>query len=285
MQRSSRYIVLALVILGLAVGVIWYAAIAESRRGILTVSFLDVGQGDAVFIDAPSGRQVLIDGGKSTRVLRALSDVVPWYDRSIDLIVATHPDADHIGGLVDVLGRYRVYAVMEPSVRDDEGSDSRALDRALTAEGSVRTKAERGQVVELGGGAYMEILFPDRDVPHLETNTGSIILRLVYGDTSVLLTGDAPENIEEYLVALDGERLRSTVLKVGHHGSKTSSSPLFLGYVDPEYAVYSRGCDNSYGHPASEVVARYGTFGIPTFDTCTDGTIAFVSDGTTIVRK
>jgi competence protein ComEC len=285
MQRSSRYIVLALAILALVVGIIWYAVYAESRRGMLTVSFLDVGQGDAIFIDAPSGRQVLVDGGKSAQVLRALGDVMPWYDRSIDFIVATHPDADHIGGLVDVLGRYRVRAVLEPSVRDNDGSDSRALERALLAEGSVRTMAARGQVLELGGGAYFEILFPDREVPRLESNAGSIIMRLVYGDTSVLLTGDAPDEIEEYLVALDGERLRSTVLKVGHHGSKTSSSPLFLGYVDPEYAVVSRGCDNSYGHPAPEVVARYETFGIPTLDTCADGAITFESDGTTMEQK
>ena len=259
MNRSVQIQGIAIFVLLIIAFGVWHAALREDRKGILTVSFLDVGQGDAIFIDAPSGRQVLIDGGKGRAVLRQLSRVMPWYDRSIDVVVATHPDADHIGGLPDVLKRYRVERVFYSSV-DDDGSDQRAFVDALEEEvrgGAEKLIARRGQILVLGGGAYVEILFPDRSLPGIETNTGSIIARLVYAETAFMLTGDSPQSIEKYLVQLDGSTtlttsangLKANVLKVGHHGSKTSSSPLFVGFVSPEYAVFSRGCDNSYGHP------------------------------------
>ena len=295
MNRSVQIQGIAIFVLLIIAFGVWHAALREDRKGILTVSFLDVGQGDAIFIDAPSGRQVLIDGGKGRAVLRQLSRVMPWYDRSIDVVVATHPDADHIGGLPDVLKRYRVERVFYSSV-DDDGSDQRAFVDALEEEvrgGAEKLIARRGQILVLGGGAYVEILFPDRSVPDIETNTGSIIVRLVYGETAFMLTGDSPQSIEKYLVPLDGSTtlttsangLKANVLKVGHHGSKTSSSPLFVGFVSPEYAVFSRGCDNSYGHPHPEVVAIFERFEIPTLDTCKDGLITFVSDGIAVHRK
>ncbi len=129
------------------------------------------------------------------------------------------------------------------------------------------------------------MLFPDRDVLGIETNTGSVVVRVVYGDTSFLLTGDMPGSVEDYLVRLDGVRLKSSVLKAGHHGSGESSTAAFVGFVSPEHAVFSRGCENSYGHPDSRVVALFQQFGIPTADTCTDGSVTFVSDGAQVKRK
>ncbi len=213
---------------------------------------------------------------------------MPWYDRTIDVVIATHPDQDHIGGLPDVLARYKVSRIVESSVKDEEGTDAAALSSAAakeTGKGAQRLIAERGQIIDLGAGAYIEILFPDRPVPNIETNTGSIVTRLVYGDTSFMLTGDSPQSIEKYLVKLDADQLASNVLKAGHHGSRTSSSELFVGFVAPKYTVYSRGCDNRYGHPHSEVVELLAKFRIPTLDTCTSGTITFVSDGKTVVHK
>jgi len=281
MKRSVVVQGIALLILVAITLGIWWAVAREERNGILTVSFLDVGQGDAVFIDAPSGRQVLIDGGKGRVVLRELGKQMPWHDRTSDVVVATHPDQDHIGGLVDVLVRYTVDAIIESSVFDD-GSDAKAFEEASEREGAARLVAERGQIIHLGGGAYLEILFPDRDVSGLETNTGSVIARLVYGETAFMLTGDSPQSIEKYLVQLNGEALASNVLKVGHHGSKTSSHESFVGFVSPEYAVFSRGCDNSYGHPHADVRALFDRFEIDTLDTCEEGTITFVSDGRSI---
>src|SRR3989344_807305 len=284
MQKSVQIKGVAIVVLLLAAICIWYVAMREDHRGSLTVSFLNIGQGDSIFIQAPSGRQVLIDGGPSTSVLRELSRVMPWYDRSIDVVIPTHPDADHIGGLVDVLARYKVDTVIHSSVEGDTKTFA-AFNRMMADEHAQEVVAIRGQIVDLGGGAYLQILSPDRSVPHVDTNDGCVVARLVYGATAFMLSCDAPRSIENYLVALGTSTLKSNVLKAGHHGSKTSSSPLFLGYVAPEYAVFSRGCDNKYGHPASETVARFARFEIPTLDTCKDGTITFVSDGHTVRRN
>ena len=284
MRKSSRLTGAVLLVLLCIAIVIWYAALREDRRGLLTVSFLDVGQGDSIYIDAPSGRQVLIDGGKGSTVLRRLASVIPWWDRTIDVIIPTHPDADHIGGLVDVLARYKVSMIIRSSVEGDTQT-AKALVEAMKQEGSQNIVAMRGQVIDLGNGAYLQILYPDRLLPHVATNDGSVVVRLVYGDTAFMLTGDASQGIEEYLTALDGKSLYSDVLKAGHHGSKYSSSPLFLGFVNPLFGVFSRGCTNTYGHPAPEIVARFKQFSIPTFDMCEDGTVTFVSDGQTVVRK
>ncbi len=281
MQASSRILAMVLVLLLLVLGSIAYAVAAEDRRGLLTVSFLDVGQGDAIFIDAPSGRQVLIDGGASAQVLRELARVSPWYDRSIDVIIATHPDADHIGGLIDVLERYEVDTIVRSSVHGDTAL-AETFDSLATSGRYETFFAERGQTIDLGGGARLEILFPDRPVPGIEPNVGCVVARLTYGETAFMLPCDAPDEIELYLARLGAEHLRADVLKAAHHGSKTSSAPAFVGAVAPAYAVFSRGCDNSYGHPHPEVVETYARFEIPTLDTCEEGTITFVSDGQTV---
>jgi competence protein ComEC len=284
MRKSSRILLIAMIVATILVALILYAVWREDRRGIMTVSFLDVGQGDAIFIDAPSGRQMLIDGGPGNAVLRKISDVTPWWDRTIDVVLATHPDLDHTSGLADIFARYRVAHVFLPSV-EGATQDWAATLALAHAEGAHEFIAERGQVIDLGGGAYVRVLFPDRAVPHLETNVASAIVQLVYGDTTFLLTGDAPDEIEKYLVALDGAALKSDVLKAGHHGSKTSSSAPFLSVVDPSFAIFSRGCDNTYGHPHPDVVARFAALAIPTLDTCEEGTITFVTDGATLLRK
>ena len=283
MRKSVQIKGGAILALTLVTLCIWYAALHEDHRGLLTVSFLDIGQGDSIFIQAPSGGQVLIDGGPDSSVLRQLGRVMPWYDHSIDVLVATHPDADHISGLIDVLGRYDVVTIVQSSVR---GSTDmwKTFTTAAGGEGAQLVQAERGQVLELGGGVRLEILFPDRSMPHVETNEGCVVARLVYGETAFMLPCDTTSAVERYLVQLDGENLKSDVLKAGHHGSKTSSSALFLGYVNPEYGIYSRGCDNKYGHPSPETTERFVQFGIPTFDTCKEGTITFVSDGQTVRR-
>jgi competence protein ComEC len=285
MQRSSAILLITISVLLVVTLVVGSALMREMQAPMMRVSFLDVGQGDAVFIEAPNGRQMLIDGGKNRAIIRQLAKVMPWYDRTIDVVVATHPDADHIGGLPDVFKRYRVGLIVESSVRDEEGVDAEAFEKAAADEGAERLVAERGHVIDLGGGVRLEILFPDRGVPGIETNTGSVIARLVYGETSFMLTGDSPKAIEEYLVQLDGKALESEILKVGHHGSRTSSALSFVGFVSPEYAVYSRGCDNSYGHPHDEVKEVFAKLGIPTVGTCEEGNITFISDGKTVVRE
>ena len=191
MRRSVQIQGFVILFLFLTTLGIWFAIFREDRRGVLTVSFLNIGQGDAIFIDAPSGRQVLIDGGPDRSVLRELGRILPWWDRSIDVVVATHPDADHISGLVDMLQRYRVENIFHPGVEKNTGPAESML-LSVASEGARETIARRGQIIDLGSGAYIEILFPDRDVSSVETNTASIVARLVYGDTSFMLTGDSP---------------------------------------------------------------------------------------------
>jgi competence protein ComEC len=287
MRMSARIVGVAIVVLTIIVGIIWSAALTADRHRILTVSFLNVGQGDAILIQAPSGRTVLIDGGPDTSVLRQLGGVLPWYQRSIDVLIPTHPDADHITGLIDVLERYRVSYIVQSSVLGGTPVWN-TLESTIVRHKKQGTKvitALRGQVINLGYGAYLQVLSPDRLVPYIDTNDGCVVTRLVYGVTSFILSCDGPRHIEDYLVYLDGKNLQSTVLKAGHHGSNTSSSLLFVGFVNPQYVVYSRGCNNKYGFPSPQTVATFKQLSIPTFDTCLRGTITFTSDGQKVQLK
>lgn len=261
--------------------VVWCKVYAAEGKGVLTVAFLDVGQGDAVYLEAPHGTKVLVDGGAGRAVLERLGEVMSFADRTIDVVLATHPDADHIGGLPEVFARYDIGMFLEPGVRDD-GADSVALAEAVRAEGLKPLRVQSGMTLVLEPGVSIEILFPDRDVSGVDPNTGSIVVRLSYGDTSFLLTGDAPTEIETYLVDRYGNTLASTVLKVGHHGSRTSTSDAFLGFVNPTYGVISVGCHNTYGHPHEETIERLARFGVREKRTCEEGTIVFESDGRTV---
>ena len=279
MNRSQRVGVLALLLaVLLGVGSLLWSALSSHAQG-LEITFLDVGQGDAILIESPTGRRMLIDGGADAGVLQALAQVIPWWDRRVDIVLATHPDLDHVGGLVDVLERYRVSYVVDNSI-DAETSAVESFLNARVREQAVAKRLFRGERIVLGGGAVAEILFPDRQMAGADTNEQSIVVRVVYGGHSFLLTGDAPSRIERYLVSLNGSMLKSTVLKAGHHGSNTSSDVSFVGTVSPEYAVFSRGCDNSYGHPHEEVVSTFLQFGVHTYDTCLHGSITFKTDGT-----
>ena len=249
----------------------------------LTVAFFDVGQGDAIFIESPAGAQLLVDGGPDAAVVRRLSSVMPLWDRSLDLLLISNPDEDHVRGFLDVLARFEVAAVMEPGTVK-ETTVYKELERAIVEEGAERLIARRGMVVDMGGGVSLEILFPDRDAKGLDANTGSIVARLVYRDTEVFLPGDAPEAVEKYLVELDGEQLRSDLLKAGHHGSRTSSGEALLSAVAPSVAVISAGKNSRYGHPHQEVLDRLADFGVETHVTAQEGTVIYVSDGVQLKR-
>lgn len=260
---------------------VWYAVFAESRQR-LEVDFLDVGQGDALFIQAPNGNQVLVDGGPNNAVLRELSKVMPFYDRSIDMVIESHPDSDHINGLVEVLRRYKTDLVMESGV-ESESIAYQELKNLIREKKIQYIFARRGMRVNLGDEIYLDILFPDRDVSNWDTNDSSIVAKLVYANNSFLLTGDSPDKIEKFLVSLDGNKLRSNVLKVSHHGSRTSTSEMFLGYVKPDYTVISVGRDNKYNHPHQEILDRLNQFQIPILRTDEKGTIKIKSDGENII--
>lgn len=254
----------------------------SSTNGLLSVTFLDVGQGDAIFIESPNGTQVLIDGGSGNAVLRALSREMGYFDRDIDLVIATHPDADHIGGLIEVLEHYTVESILTTDNLSESPVANRFLE-AVNTEKATHINAHTGEVLELGegmqGSATLRILFPDRNVARLDSNVSSVIAQLKYGEIEFLFTGDAPQSIEEYLVSLYGKGLASEVLKVGHHGSRTSTSEDFLRMVSPTIAVISAGKDNSYGHPHREVLDLLDAYKVKIKNTALEGSIHMLSDG------
>lgn len=284
-QVQKKYIQwLVLGVLLVANLFIWGIGIRSDRRGELSVSFLDVGQGDAIYIEAPNGNQVLVDGGRGRQTLRALGRVMPFWDRSLDLVIATHPDQDHTGGLPDVLSRMHIDGVVTTENTSDTGAYE-AFENEIQRERAVRILARAGERIVLDEGVVLEILSPDRNVAGWETNTASIVAKLSYGTKSFLFTGDAPQEIEQYIVSKNMDTsssssgVASTVLKLGHHGSRTSTSRAFLSAVNPSYAIVSAGKENSYGHPHKEVTELLNEFNIPYLNTADVGTITFVTDG------
>lgn len=281
-RKHLLYIVIGVLSL-LAISV-WLQVMLTKPRDFVEVSFLDVGQGDAILIEGRNRNQILIDSGPGPIILRRLSEETSFFDHFLDVIIETHPDKDHIGGFPAVLSRYSVGVSLEPAVQSDNGIDDE-IARELARKEVPSFSARAGGIITLGDGSYLEVLFPDRDVSGLETNTASVVARYIFGDTCFLLTGDTSKNIEEYLAGRYGAGLSCQVLKVGHHGSDTSSSPAFLSAVSPEYAVISAGRDNSYGHPHEEVLGRLKDAGVEILQTKEEGTITFRSDGRSLVRK
>jgi competence protein ComEC len=248
-----------------------------SEDGRLSVTFLDVGQGDAVLIETPAGPRVLVDGGPSADAIAgALGRQLPFYDDRIDLVMVTHAQADHLGGLPSVLERYEVGSVIyaEPATRSllvDAWKES--IERA----GTRVISPHPGQIFDLGSGASLTILSPSN--PGTSGNESSIVARLEYGGVSALLTGDIAGQGELQL-SNNGSGLRADILKVAHHGSDTSTSPAFLSRVRPRLAVISVGGSNGFGHPSPSVIDRLE--GLPLYRTDKDGDIVVTTDGTSV---
>jgi competence protein ComEC len=249
----------------------------------LHVSVLDIGQGDAILIQTPSHQNILIDGGPSPQAINLeLSKKLPFWDRTIDLMISTQPQADHITGLVEVLQRYKVKQVLEPGVPYNSSIYHEWL--SLVEEKQIKHNIARaGQEIDLGNGIKLEILNPPSELfegTSSDVDNNGVVLRLSSGEVSFLLTADIREEAEFELIAQRAS-LKSIVLKVAHHGSKTSTSPQFLAAVDPQIAVISVGADNHFGHPSPEVVERLqerlGEDKV--YLTSQNGTIEFITDG------
>ncbi len=263
----------------LALGLLLWVGLSALPDGKLHVAFLDVGQGDAILVTTPRGRQMLIDGGPSPAQLgQQLGREMPFWDHSIDIIVNTHPDADHLTGLVDVLTRYRVDTVLVNGVPGASGLYREWARRLETTPAEV-ISARQGMVLQLDDGVRAKILNPGPASAGLEEiNDQSVTLRLSLGQVSFLFSGDLEAAGEAALLA-SGQNVRATVFKSPHHGSKTGSSPPFLQAVQPQVIVISVGADNRFGHPAPEVTARYTELGAVVFRTDQTGAVELVTDG------
>ncbi len=254
---------------------------APQGAGLLKVAFLSVGQGDSIYIEAPNGRQMLIDGGPRGSLIKPLASVMPVGDTSIDVVLLTHPDADHYAGLVDLVKSYSIGTVIE-SGKTSNAKTYLELESLISDKQIPKIIARAGTRVDLDAaqGIVFTVLFPNGDVSKIPTNDASIVGRLVYKEDSVMFTGDAPIKTENYLLsAYKTEDLQSEILKVGHHGSRTSTSEAFLRAVQPTIAIISAGKDNKYGHPHQETLKKLAIFGIQPLVTKDKGTITFLSDG------
>jgi competence protein ComEC len=258
--------------------------------GRLHLAALDIGQGDAILVTAPSGATALIDGGPDPeRTLRELGQQLPFHRRRIDLLVLTHPHQDHVAGLVDVLDRYRVRAVLDPGRAFDNATYARFLVDAAAEPEAVVAVARAGMVIPLDTTTSLRVVFPDaRDadapLPDDDINNGSVVILLQGPGMTALLTGDAELPVERALVdrGLLGD---VTVLKAGHHGSESSTSDGLLDVLRPRLALISSGAGNEYGHPAPPTLARLAERGIGILRTDTDGTVEVVSDGAVIEAR
>ena len=248
----------------------------------LHVSFLDVGQGDAILIQKGS-QQVLVDGGPSPQAIGlGLGKKMPFWDRTIELVVLTHPSADHATGLVEGLNRYQVKQVLYPDLDFRSGIYDEWL-RLVKAKDIKHTTAQAGQQINLGDGVVIEVLNPPSPLlmnTDSDVDNNAAVLRLSMGKVSFLLTADTMWEAELELITRR-TNLSSTVLKVAHHGSNTSTTPEFLAVVNPRLAVIPAGEDNPFGHPTPEVMARLsekvGSENI--YRTDEHGTIEFITDG------
>lgn len=281
-SHFPRWKICALMLLLIASCFVWYAVFAESREG-LDVYVLDVGQGDSIFIQTEYGVQVLIDGGPGDAALAELGKVLPFYDRSLDVVMLTHPDADHLNGLVEIIKRYKVGMVVETGVLKST-AQYEEWNRLVEEQNIPVVYAVAGERFDLGADVSMKIVSPtqsEKGSAPSKVNNTSIIARLDYKDVSFLFTGDV-EAITERKLAFLSNDLDTDILKAAHHGSKTSSSEEFLRRVTPAAAVISVGRNNRYGHPSPEIISRFDALGIPVYRTDMNGTIGIhvFPDGT-----
>jgi competence protein ComEC len=244
----------------------------------LTFAMLDVGQGDGLFVESPTGTQVLFDAGPPHSILGPLQKIISPFDKTIDAVVITNPDVDHIGGLLDILKNYKVGMIFESGTLTDSKTYQN-LRAEMARQNIPDILIKKGMKLSLGGGVIINILFPDRDVSEWATNDGSIMARLTYGKTSIMLTGDAPVKTEQIVLSENSPtEIISAILKIGHHGSRTSSSESFVKAISPSYALISDGKNNKYGHPHQETLDTLAKFGAQILRTDSLGTIIFNCD-------
>jgi competence protein ComEC len=254
---------------------------SDSRESVsdLKISFIDVGQGDSILIQSPSGKTMLIDAGTNESTSTVVNYIKDQGIKNIDVIVETHPHEDHIGGMDAVINTFDIGQIFMPKV----SAATKTFQDVLTAIQNKRLKvttAVSGIPIDLDPAVKIEMLAPNSS-SYEDVNNYSAVIKLTYNDTSFLFTGDAQEESEKEMLA-KGYDLNADVLKVGHHGSDTSTSPEFLKVASPKYAVISVGKDNDYGHPRQETLDKLSLAGIQIFRTDESGTIVATSDGNTI---
>lgn len=278
-SRSPRkWLILLLAALVILSAWMWQEALRPPSAGVFEATFLSVGQGDCIFIRTPGGRTMLVDGGSEGSGDIGYNLIEPFLRRQgvdrIDVLVLTHPHSDHINGLPAVVKDFRVDMVLDPAI-PHPSKTYRDFLQAVRDRGIRFRKAVRGQVLDLGDGTRAEVLNPpERHLTGTEddVNNNSIVLRVTFGKSSLMLAGDAGRDAEADILESAGS-LRSDVLKVAHHGSNDSTGDAWLDAVNPRAAVISVGRSNPFGHPRREVLERLASRGIRVYRTDRDGAI------------
>lgn len=253
----------------------------------VSIYYLDVGQGDSELIRLPSGENILIDAGLAEGSSKLLDYLEQLGVHKIDYLIATHPHADHIGGMAQVIKRMDIGKIYLPKVADSQVPTTRVYENMLDAvekKGLRLTQSKAGVTVFDQGDARLEFLAPHED-NYKDLNNYSIVAKLTYGKKTFLFTGDAEKESEKEMLQEFSSKLSSDVLKVGHHGSNSSTSANFLKAVAPKYAIISCGKNNDYGHPHKEVMNRLNAAKIKVLRTDEQGTILITSNGTDINVK
>jgi len=264
-RRMKKLVYVVIGILIVSNVVLWNIDFSDE----LEVIFFNIGQGDSIFIEIDN-YQVLIDGGPGSAVLEKLGEEMAFYDKTIDLVVLTHPDSDHLSGLLEVLKRYNVENILWTGVVKDSADYEEWLNLIKNTNIII---ASAGQRIDLPDNAYLITHYPFESLEGEESsNDTSIVTELIFDDVSFLFTGDISQKIEKQL------DIDSDILKVAHHGSKTSSCSEFIEKVSPEVAVISVG-ENNWGHPSPEVLSTLSKFGIHTLITKEINDVKIVSDG------
>ena len=274
-KRWLRRWMLVILCLILAFVNVPYPAEAAASDSKLEITFIDVGQADAALIQC-DGHAMLIDGGNVADSSKMYTVMKNHKITQLDYVIGTHAHEDHIGGIAGALN----YASVKTAYTPVTSYDSKAFQnfkKAVEKNGITLTVPKQGETFSLGNAECMVLAVNTES----DTNNTSIVLRITFGDTSFLFTGDAEREVEQAILN-SKQDIQSTVLKVGHHGSETSTSYLWLREVMPQYAVISVGKDNSYGHPTEEVLSRLRDAEVTTFRTDMQGDISCVSDGKTV---
>ncbi len=279
-EGKRRFAVVTIIVIIAALAAFWFLYTEDDR---LDLYFFNIGQGDSEFIETVNGKTILIDGGPADKaVLRELGKTLPFWQRRIDLIVVTHPHDDHFGGLSAVLERYTVGAIMISDIQSTGAAYDEFLKKITEKNISIIRPTKTN--IELDG-LVLHILAPTKSLAQQKisnANNSSIVIRLSYKAMDILYTGDAEEAEEKELLQTVAADLPSELLKLGHHGSDTSSSDAFLAMVKPQLAIASAGVNNSYGHPSPRILRRLERLGITVFRTDQDGTLHFTSDGNSV---
>jgi competence protein ComEC len=258
------------------------SSLTLAAPALLTIHFIDVGQADCILVHTPAGHNMLVDAGNNADAETVTGYLSRQGVKKIDVLVGTHPHEDHIGAMDVVIQQYQIGKIYMPKVSTNTKTFRDVL-LAIKGKGLKVTSPVPGSTIDLDPTVQVQILAPN-SAKYKDLNNYSIVLKVTYGQTSFLLTGDAERESEKEMLA-KGYDLKADLLKVGHHGSNSSTSAAFLKTVAPTYAIISVGADNKYGHPSQTTINRLNRAGIKVYRTDQNGTVTAKSDGQKIIIK